>query len=184
MRPNKDDFAEYFQTYIDEVDGEDFLLQMGFVHQSTQRLLAGIDNRKEEYCYEKGKWSIREIVGHLIDTERVFSYRALRFARGDDTDLSGFDHEKFVPSSKANRRLLKDLAEEYQAVRHATIALFGSFDDEMLARAGTANDNKATVLALGFITVGHEIHHVKVIKDRYLNQAGFSSIQPSASPPH
>jgi len=169
MRPDKDDVVEYFQPYIEKVHGDDFLLQMGLTHQSTQRYLAGIDQDKEGYRYEKGKWSIREIVGHLIDTERVFNYRALRFARGDETDLSGIDHEKFVPSSKADGRLLKDLAQEYQAVRHSTISLFGSFENEMLARGGTANGNKATVNALGFIIVGHEIHHMGMIRERYLS---------------
>lgn len=168
MRPDKDDAAEYFHTYIDKVEGENFLWQMGVVHQSTHRFLASVDNKMEEYQYAKGKWSIREIIGHLIDSERVFNYRALRFARGDDTDLSGFDHDKFVPASKAGGRLLKDLAEEYQAVRSATIALFNSFDNEMLARGGKANSNKVTVNALGFIIVGHETHHIQVIKDRYL----------------
>ena len=170
MRPEKDDFVEYFQTYIDKVEGDNFLLKMGQVHESTQRFLASIDNKMEEFRYEEGKWSIREVIGHLIDTERVFNYRALRFARGDNTDLSGFDHEKFVPTSKAGGRLLKHLAEDFQAVRNSSIALFDSFDNDMLALSGTANDNKATVNALGFIIVGHELHHIQVIKQRYLNE--------------
>jgi len=170
MRPNKDEAVEDYFTYIDKVDGDNFLIQMGLVHQSTQRFLGTIDNRKEEYRYEEGKWSIREIVGHLIDTERVFNYRALRFARGDESNLSGFDHDKFVPISKAGGRLLKDLAAEYQSVRNATISLFDSFDDEMMARGGMANGNKATVNALGFVIVGHETHHMSVIKDRYLSE--------------
>lgn len=176
MRPSKDDVAEYFQTYIDEVEGDNFLLKMSLVHQSTQRLLANVPHDKEEYRYEEGKWSVREVLGHLIDTERVFNYRALRFARGDDTDLHGFDHNEFVPASKAGGRLLKDLAKEYQVVRNASLALFDGFDEEMLSRSGTANGNKATVLALGFIIVGHEIHHRRVLQERYLN---VSAVEPS-----
>ncbi|MBL4735164.1 MAG: DinB family protein [Flavobacteriales bacterium] len=169
MRPDKEDVAANYHDYIDKVVGDNLLLQMSLVHQSTQRFLANIDQDKEGLRYAEGKWSIREIVGHLIDTERVFNYRALRFARGDETDLPGYDHGKFVPESKAHGRLLKDLAQEYQDVRNASIALFGSFDEEMLARSGTANGNKATVLALGFIIVGHELHHRAVIEDKYLN---------------
>ena len=169
MRPDLNDVADYFHSYIEKVYGDDFLLQMSLVHQSTQRYIASVDQDKEEYRYAEGKWSIREIVGHLIDTERIFNYRALRFARSDDTNLSGFDHDKFVPASKAGGRLLKDLAQEYQSVRDASVSLFGSFDKEMLARGGTANDAKTTVLALGFIIVGHETHHLSVIKERYLN---------------
>ena len=171
MRPTKDDAVPYYHNYIDKVEGDDFLIQMGVVHQSTQRFIQSIDNKTEEYSYAVGKWSIREIIGHLIDTERIFNYRALRFARGDDTNLNGFEHDKYVPISKADGRLLKDLAEEFQTVRLATISLFESFDDEMLARSGVANDNRATVNALGFIIVGHEIHHIGVIKERYLTVA-------------
>ncbi|MBL4755784.1 MAG: DinB family protein [Flavobacteriales bacterium] len=171
MRPTKDEAVPYYQNYIDKVDGDDFLIQMSLVHQATQRFIKSIDNKTEEYSYAVGKWSIREIIGHLMDTERVFNYRALRFARGDELNLHGFDHDKYVPASKADGRLLKDLAEEFQAVRMSTISLFQSFDEEMLAKSGTANDNKTTVNALGFIIVGHEVHHIGVIKERYLTVA-------------
>ena len=168
MADLKYEVADYFHPYIDLVDGDDFLSKMHLVHQSTQRLLESVPVDKEEFRYAEGKWSLREVIGHLIDTERVFNYRALRFSRGDTTDLHGFDHNKFVPASKTGGRLLKDLAEEFQVVRNGTFALFDAFDQEMLTQVGTADGNKASVTALGFIIVGHELHHTNVLKERYL----------------
>ena len=172
MRPNKDALEEYYHQYIDLVKGDDLAAEMGNSQRITQELLGSINPDKETYRYADGKWSIREIIGHLIDSERVFNYRALRFARDDNTELHGFEHNDYATASKANDRSLTDLAAEYTQVRGATMSLFSTFDEEMLEKGGVANGSKATVLGLGFVIVGHEIHHTNVIKERYLNDGG------------
>ena len=120
------------------------------------------------YRYAEGKWTIKEIIGHLIDAERIFAYRMLRFARKDATDLPGFDENEYVPASEANERSIHGLLEEFTTVRAGTFSLWRSLTNEMLQRSGTVNGNRLSVRALAYITCGHEIHHLAVIKERYL----------------
>ena len=119
------------------------------------------------FRYQPGKWSVKEVLGHITDGERVFSYRALRFARADQTPIPGFDETKWVPAGHFDRRSLQDLVAEYEAVRAATLALFASFDDEALLRRGKANDAEVSVRALAHIIAGHELHHVGLLRERY-----------------
>jgi uncharacterized damage-inducible protein DinB len=135
----------------------------------TARLLEKIPESKALYRYAPAKWSIKEVLGHLADSERVFAYRALRFARGDTTPLPGFDEQVYAPAGRFDERSVADLGAELGAVRRATIALFGGLDEEALARRGTANGTEVSVRALAYIIAGHELHHLTVLRERYLS---------------
>ena len=162
-------FAEYFNFYISLVDETlNVLSALDQVHQRTNELLDSITEEKSNYAYADGKWTIKELLVHMIDTERIFCNRALRFARNDQTDLPGYDHDNYVPYSGANERDLSAIINEFNWVRQGTIALFNSFTPEMLDRKGTANGNDLTVLSIGFIIAGHETHHVNILEERYL----------------
>jgi uncharacterized damage-inducible protein DinB len=162
-------FAEYFQFYISLIDQTlDVTTALTLTHQRTNNILNQISAQQANFAYAKGKWTIKELLVHMIDTERIFCNRALRFARNDQTELPGYDHDEYVPNSGANERSLKDIANEFNIVREGTIALFNSFTTEMLNRKGSANGNNLTVLAIGFIISGHETHHVNIMNERYL----------------
>jgi uncharacterized damage-inducible protein DinB len=124
---------------------------------------------KIDYAYAEGKWTIKEVLQHIIDAERVFSYRALRFARKDATPLPGFDENLFAENAKTDKRNWSDLIEEFGSVRKSTEYLYKSFDEEQLNETGISNNSSNYVLAFGYISVGHALHHVKVIKERYLS---------------
>jgi hypothetical protein len=162
-------FAEYFNFYIGLVDESlDVTTALEQTHKRTNETLDLITEEQGSYAYDEGKWTVKELIVHMIDTERIFCNRALRFARNDSTDLPGYDHDNFVPYSGANERSLCDIASEFNLVRQGTIALYNSFTPEMLERQGTANGNNLTVLSIGFIISGHETHHVNVLEERYL----------------
>ena len=134
----------------------------------TEAFLNAIPKDKLEYRYAEGKWTVKEIIQHIIDTERIFAYRALRVARNDKTALPGFEENDYALTGNANARTLESLLAEYKAVRQATIALFNSFSDDMLKHIGTASNSPISARAIGFIIIGHEAHHCNVIKERYL----------------
>jgi uncharacterized damage-inducible protein DinB len=127
-----------------------------------------ITEAKADYHYADGKWSIRELLCHVIDAERIFAYRALRFARNDRTPLAGFEENDYAPQANASGRSLNKIAQEMAHVRTATIDLFESFTPDMLARKGIASNNELSVVGMGFIIAGHETHHRKVLVERYL----------------
>jgi uncharacterized damage-inducible protein DinB len=135
---------------------------------ATKNFILSIPADKLLHRYAEGKWTIKEKVMHLIDMERIYSYRALRFARNDQTILPGFDADKYILHSGANERDISDLLNEFQAVRHSTIALLNGFAGEALLRTGVMNGHPVSVRALAYHIAGHELHHVDVIKDRYL----------------
>ena len=132
-------------------------------------LVRSIPESTGDLAYDKGKWTIKEVIQHLIDSERIFSYRALRFARMDKTDLPGFEQNDYVPASKASNRSLASLMNEFKSVRNATIDLFKSLNNEMLKSIGTANGFPFSAEAVGYITAGHCFHHADIIRERYLN---------------
>ena len=168
-RPEPSEYVPYFETYISKLPPKGSLLEvLEDQRRETQELLAGLSEAKALYRYAPEKWSIKEVVGHLMDTERVFCYRALRFARADELPLQGFDEKAWVPTGQFDARSLKDLAAELDVVRRATIALFRGLDGEALARRGIANNNPITVRALAWIIAGHERHHVAILRERYL----------------
>ena len=167
-RPAEGESAPYYRTYIDAVPAGDIVRTLQDQIAETSALLAGISEAKAEHRYAPGKWSIKEVVGHLADAERVFAYRALRFARGDATPLASFDENAWVPAAGLDARTLADLAAEFQAVRGASVSLFGSLDDAAAMRRGTASGKEVVVRALAWISAGHERHHARVLRERYL----------------
>lgn len=170
--PKEGDYAPYYQPYIDKVkalNDTNIMMMLDEIHEKTQEFLRAIPEKKGNYKYAEGKWSIKEVIQHLLDSERVFNYRALRWARNDSTDLPGFDHDAYVPESGADLRTLEDIIDDFEAVRLNTISLFLSFSDEMWKRGGTGNGQHMTVHATAFVILGHELHHINVIKERYLN---------------
>jgi len=158
----------YFKAYLDQLEERPLIEALTEGAIETNRFFRDLPESKHEFQYAESKWTPKEILLHLIDAERAFSYRALFIARTDNANLEGFDENTFAKNSNANVRSMADLLKEYNSVRAATINLFESFSDETLARIGKANGNTFSVRVAGFLTCGHEIHHRKVIKERYL----------------
>lgn len=166
-RPAPDEFFEYYGKYVDLVPGNDALPALRDQIAETARLLKPLDEAKALHRYAPGKWSVKEVVGHLSDAERVFAYRALRMGRGDATPLSGFDEKAYVPAGGFDARPLAEILREYEAVRASSLALFQGMDREALYSRGTANGKQISVRALAWIMAGHELHHRGLLVDRY-----------------
>jgi len=166
-RPEPTEYAEYYGSYIAKVAGTDLLGVLESQRMQMLQLFAGRSEKDGSFRYAVGKWTVKEVLGHITDTERIFAYRALRFARADRTSLPGFEQDDYVSNGGFDRRTLASLAEEFAAVRSASIALFGSFYEEILARRGMANQKEVSVRALAFITAGHQIHHRAILEERY-----------------
>ena len=159
------DFFDRYINLVDDIDLMDALAQTArFENLLSLETLEALGDR----VYAPGKWISKDILQHIIDNERIMSYRALRFARNDQTPLPGYDEDPFAQFAHASRRTLPDLYDEYALVRQSTLALFRNFDEEMLLRSGIASNREISVLALGFVLVGHPIHHVNIIRERYL----------------
>ncbi len=167
-RPATDEYAPYYGTYIDKVTDADLVASLTAQKQSTAQLLAGLNDSQAAYRYAPGKWTLREIIGHLADSERIFAYRMLRIARGDATPLPGFEENDYVSAGQFERRSLASVAAEFAAVRDASVALLQGLDAEALARRGTASSKPISARALAYIIAGHEKHHLGVIRERYL----------------
>ncbi len=161
------DFDQYFQHYLKLVQAGPLLPVLQETHEEFMAQLAGVDDDRGRYRYAPDKWSIKEVVAHVIDTERIFAYRALRFARQDTTALPGYDENHFVEYSGADNRSIAGLKEEFDLVRKASIALYKSFDDRMLARQGTANNMTIGVKPLLYLMAGHGRHHGNILRERY-----------------
>lgn len=168
-RPQADEHIPYYGKYIALVPDGDLVGTLRAQIESTLALLGSIPEARASHRYAPGKWSIKEVVGHMTDVERVMTYRALRIARGDTTPLPGFDENAWVPVAHAEARSLASLAHELAEVRRATLAFFETVDATAAARRGTANDSPISVRALAYIVAGHEIHHVKILRERYLS---------------
>lgn len=168
VRPAADEYAPFYAGYVARVPDGDVVAQMERQIEEVRALLAPLSAEQAAHRYAPGKWSIREVVGHLADAERVMAYRALRFARGDRTPLAGFDENAYVPESGAERRTLASLLDELAAVRAASVALFRGLPAEAWERDGEANRHRVTVRALAWIIAGHELHHLALLRERYL----------------
>lgn len=166
---NTNEYHPYYKNYIDLAIGNELIGGLQASLDKTVTFLESIPDNKLEYRYADGKWTIKEIIQHLMDAEVVFAYRALRFARNDKTELPGFDENFYAEMSSANKKTKADLLSSYRALRLFTINLFKSFDSQTLQNIGTASNSKMSVRALGFVIIGHETHHCKVIKERYLD---------------
>jgi uncharacterized damage-inducible protein DinB len=167
-RPTEGTFPTYMGNYIKLVKGESIFEELYSEHIETMELLTSVDEDTLQYRYAEGKWNLREIAQHVMDSERIFCYRALRFSRNDQTPLPGFDENTYAANSFASRRDINDMVREMSVVRAATVELFKSFTDEMLDKKGTANGKEISVRALLYAIVGHEMHHRNIIEDRYL----------------
>jgi len=166
-RPDAQEFVPYYGKYISQVQGDDAGAALQSQLPDSLKMLTPVDEQRALHRYAEGKWSIKEVVGHLADCERVFSYRAMRFGRADGTALPGFDENAYVPAGRFDRRPLADLIDEWKTVRAATIALFRSFEGDDLVRMGNASNAPVSVRALAWIICGHELHHRSLLRDRY-----------------
>jgi hypothetical protein len=167
-RPAPAEYAPYYGRYITKVADGDVVRMLQDQIAATIPFLRAIPAEKAGHRYAPGKWSIRECIGHLVDTERIFAYRAVRIARNDATPLPGFDENAFVANARFDERSMSSLIDEFETVRRASIAFFDSLVAEEWLRKGTASDNPVSVRALAWIMAGHELHHLEVMKTRYL----------------
>lgn len=167
--PDFNTLPKFYTHYVNQVKDLDMLEAL---EQSGKQMISLINSIPEdmgEYRYEKGKWSIKELICHMMDAERIFAYRALRFARNDSTDLPGFEENDYAPQANAHARTLKQLVAEVENLRKSTLDLFTSFTPDMLQRKGSANKSIVSVVNIGYIISGHETHHRNVLNERYLN---------------
>jgi len=167
-RPQTTEYAPYFGKYVMQVPDGDFLETIETQLGDLQRLLGPLSDAQGDFRNEPGKWSIKEILGHINDAERIFSYRLLRIARGDETPLPGFEQDDYVKTANSPARTVSSLLEEFTSIRRATITLVRSLEGPAWYRRGTASGEPITALALGFIIVGHVVHHRKILEQRYL----------------
>lgn len=167
-RPHETEYAPDYQGYVDQVSETDILPVLRAQMDDLDVLLGRVAPNKETYRYAAGKWSIREIVGHLIDGERVFGYRAFSIARGEKQNLPGFDQDEYMLTAPYDNIDLEDLLSELRLIRLGNIAMFRTLDNEAWSRVGTANANEVSVRAIAFIMAGHLRHHMNVLRERYL----------------
>ncbi len=167
-RPASDEHAAYYSRYISRVPDGDIVETLASQITTTGVFLRSLPESVGDHRYAPEKWSIREVIGHMADAERVFAYRALRFARADKTPVPGFDENDYVANGNFGSRSLEDLTSEYEHLRHATVHLLRGLDEESMSRRGSANDNEVSVRALAFILAGHEQHHLEILRTRYL----------------
>ena len=168
LRPQPGEYAPYYEKYLSQIQGNDILATLDDQRRQMLLLLSARAEADGELRYAPGKWTVKEVLGHVCDAERVFAYRALRISRDDPTPMEGFDENDYVRNGPFARHTLADLIEDYIAVRRATISLFRNLDEAAWTRRGVANKNEVTVRALAYIIAGHELHHRKMIEEKYL----------------
>jgi uncharacterized damage-inducible protein DinB len=166
-RSEPGEYAPYYERYISLVSGSDILGALDSQRRQTMILLSGRDEEDGDFRYAPGKWSAKEVLGHVCDTERIFAYRALRIARGDHAPIEGFEQDDYVRNGPFARRPLEELVEDYMAVRRATLTLLRNLDEAAWAQRGIANKNEVSVRALAYIIAGHELHHRRVLEQKY-----------------
>jgi len=166
-RPEPGEYAPYYNRYISLVPGSDILGTLDAQRRQMLLLLSGRDESDGDIRYAPDKWSVKEVLGHVCDTERIMSYRALRIARGDRTPIEGFEQDDYVRNGPFGERPLPEAIEDYIAVRRATLSLLRNLDDAAWARRGTANKNEISVRALAYLIAGHELHHRRMLEEKY-----------------
>lgn len=167
QKPHPQDYPNFYATYIDFIDG-DVIKELENQNTNFYRFIKNLPAEKEEYRYAEGKWSAKEVIGHVLEVERIMTYRALAISRADQQSLPGMDENNYIVNSNYSNQRVDDLAEEFLHLRKANIYLFKSFSQEMLSRKGIANGNPITVAALVYIIAGHLAHHTQVLNERYL----------------
>jgi hypothetical protein len=165
--PKPGEYAPYYDRYISLVQGADILGTLESQRRQTMLLLSGRDDSDGDFRYAPDKWSAKEVLGHMCDTERIFAYRALRISRGDGTPMEGFEQDDYVRNGPFANRPLCELIDDYLAVRRATLTLFRNLDDQAWLRRGIANKNEVSVRALAYIIAGHELHHRRILEQQY-----------------
>jgi DinB superfamily len=170
-KPEPTEHAPYYSKYVSLVPEGDVVATLSQQLDKTLSLLSSLTPGQADSRYAPDKWSIKELLGHVIDTERIFGYRALRFARNDQTPLNGYEQDDYVRAANFGERELSDLADEFANVRRANIHLFRSLDETAWLRRGVASDNEVSVRGLAYIIAGHELHHIGILRSRYLQSA-------------
>ena len=167
MRPDSTEYAPFYAGYIELVPEDDVLSAIETQSSETQKVLSSIDEARASYRYAEGKWSVKEMFGHITDGERVFGYRALCISRGEEQPLPGFDEKEYTANANYDAWKIGDLAEQYALVRRANIVMFRNLPPDAWTRRGIASNNPVTVRALAYMMVGHERHHLRVLRERY-----------------
>ncbi len=167
-KPSPEEFAPFYAGYVARVPDGDIVATLDSQIGETSTFLRSLPESVGDHRYAPGKWSIREVIGHMADVERVFAYRALRFSRADETPVEGFDENSYVASASFNRRSLDDLTGEFEHLRKASVHLLGNLDESAMTKRGVANGLEISVRALAFILAGHERHHIEILRSRYL----------------
>lgn len=167
MFPSTNDYAAYAADYVKSCPTDDIIGNLEENSKEVSSYLSSISEEDSKYRYAEGKWTVREMIQHIIDAERIFSYRACRIARMDKTPLASFDENEFAKNSNGNARMIELLREEFSAVRKSTLLMFKSFTDEMLKQRSVVSGNEVTVHAIGFIIPGHAWHHLNILRTRY-----------------
>ena len=169
-RPLPSEYPEYYHRYVEAITDDDVLDVLAEQVDELLKMFDGMDEARTLYRYADGKWSVREVLGHILDSERIFGMRALCIARGEQQSLPGFDENVYVASALFDERPLESILDEWQALRIANVLMFQSFDDDAWSRTGTANNKTTTVNALAWIIAGHVQHHLNILHERYFPQ--------------
>lgn len=168
MRPNKSDYSEYAQKYIDLVFGDDII---SILHQTSKEmsdLINSFPRSKGDYSYAEGKWTVKQVIGHLLDTNRIFAYRALSIARGETQPLPSFDQDLYVEKGNFNSKNLADITYEFRFTRESNLLLFRSFDKSVYQNRGVAAGSEVSVLGIMYMVAGHQKHHINILREKYL----------------
>jgi DinB superfamily len=168
-RPETNEFAPYYNGYISLIEGDDLIHVLNSQTAELRSMLADVAEDKGTYAYATGKWTIKELLSHLIDGERIFAYRIHRISRGDKTPIEGFEQDDYIENSNANNRSFADLLDEFDFQRRSNLLLVNNISDEGSKRMGTASDNPVSVRALTYVMAGHVTHHTNILKERYLS---------------
>jgi len=168
-RPEPGEYAPYYDRYISLVAGADILTTLDAQRRQTMLLLSGREESDGDFRYAPDKWNAKEVLGHVCDTERIFAYRALRIARGDQTPIEGFEQDDYVKNGPFARAPLAEIVEDYIAVRRATLTLLRNLDEAAWALRGVANKNEVSVRGLAYIIAGHELHHRRILEEKYFS---------------
>jgi DinB superfamily len=169
-RPEPGEYNPYYERYISLVEGADILTTLDAQRRETMLLLCSRNDADGDFRYAPDKWSAKEVMGHVCDTERIFAYRALRISRADRTPIEGFEQDDYVRNGQFARLPLEEIVEDYIAVRRATLTLFRNLDEAAWTRRGVANKNEVTVRALAYIIAGHELHHRRILEEKYFGR--------------
>lgn len=167
-KPLPEEYAPFYQGYVALIGDDNVLEKLQSSQFKTYNFFLSLPQEKADFAYAEGKWSIKEVLGHVIDTERIMGYRLLRFSRGDHHPLAGFNENFYASKSDHKNRILEDLADEFKTLRKANLYLYQNLSKEQLKRKGTASNSIVSVKALLYIIAGHELHHLNIIKERYL----------------